>query len=67
MPAPSALTEITIIITDINDEEPKFRSDEYECEITENAPINTPLTFLGNSVPEAWDHDLVILSLNRMA
>ncbi|XP_044743020.1 cadherin-23, partial [Chrysoperla carnea] len=56
-PAPRAVTEVTIIVTDINDETPTFRSPHYECEIDENAQNNTPLTFLGNVVPEVFDHD----------
>ncbi|KAJ3665071.1 hypothetical protein Zmor_000585 [Zophobas morio] len=56
-PSPSVTTEVTVIITDINDESPKFRSDYYECEIAENAPVNTPLTFLGSAMPEVYDHD----------
>ncbi|XP_015840656.1 cadherin-23 isoform X2 [Tribolium castaneum] len=56
-PPPSVTTEVTVIITDINDETPKFRSGYYECEIAENAPVNTPLTFLGSAMPEVYDHD----------
>ncbi|KAL1490790.1 hypothetical protein ABEB36_013427 [Hypothenemus hampei] len=56
-PAPSASTEITVMITDINDETPTFKSSMYKCEIAENAPVNTPLTFAGNSVPEVFDYD----------
>ncbi|KAL3277671.1 hypothetical protein HHI36_013017 [Cryptolaemus montrouzieri] len=57
VPSPWASTEVTIIITDVNDETPTFRSKHYECELAENAPINTPLTFLGASMPEVFDHD----------
>lgn len=46
------------MVTDVNDEIPKFRSNKYDCEIAENAPINTPLTFLGNAIPEVFDYDL---------
>lgn len=52
-------TEVTVIITDINDETPTFRSKRYACEITENAPTNTPLTFLGHVNPQVFDHDQV--------
>lgn len=45
---------------DENDETPKFKSTRYECEIAENAPINTPLTFLGYTKPEVYDYDQVI-------
>ncbi|KAJ8911026.1 hypothetical protein NQ315_016595 [Exocentrus adspersus] len=56
-PAPIAITEVTVMITDINDESPKFANNYYECQIAENAPINTPLTFLGSYMPEVYDHD----------
>ena len=40
---PAAIqTEVTIILNDINDEHPQFRSASYDCEINENAQINTP-------------------------
>lgn len=58
-PPPTATSEVTVIITDVNDETPKFRSGHYECEIAENAPVNTPLTFLGSAMPEVYDHDQV--------
>lgn len=58
-PTPSSTTEITIMITDVNDELPKFKNEKYECEIAENSPPNTPLTFLKNAVSEVFDHDLV--------
>lgn len=47
------------MITDVNDEIPAFRSKRYECEVAENAPINTPVTFIGESVPEVFDYDQV--------
>lgn len=47
------------MITDVNDETPTFRSRSYECEIGENAAINTPVTFLGKSIPEVFDYDQV--------
>lgn len=56
-PPPSVRTEVTIIITDVNDEIPTFRSDSYAAEINENAQVNTPVTFLGNARPEVFDHD----------
>lgn len=56
-PPPSAKTEVTIIVTDVNDETPTFRSNFYEAEINENAQVNTPVTFLGNFFPEVYDHD----------
>nr|XP_023023050.1 cadherin-23 [Leptinotarsa decemlineata] len=57
VPAPIATTEVTVMVTDVNDETPKFKSNYYECDIAENSPVNTPLTFLGNSLPEVYDYD----------
>ncbi|XP_060525001.1 cadherin-23 isoform X2 [Cylas formicarius] len=56
-PQPYATTEVTIIITDENDETPSFANPFYECEIAENSPRNTPVTFLGSSSPEVFDFD----------
>lgn len=58
-PPPSVSTEVTIILTDENDETPMFRSALYRAEINENAPQNTPVNFIGDAVPEVFDHDLV--------
>lgn len=63
-PPPSSTTEITVMITDINDETPRFRNAQYECEIVENASTNTPLTFLNDAVPDVFDHDQVIPPLH---
>lgn len=46
---------------DVNDETPTFRSPAYFAEVNENAPANTPVTFLRNAVPEVFDHDQVTL------
>ncbi|GFG38793.1 hypothetical protein Cfor_02805 [Coptotermes formosanus] len=56
-PPPLVMTEVTVIITDVNDEIPTFRSDSYLAEVNENAQANTPITFLNNAVPEVFDHD----------
>ncbi|XP_014258581.1 cadherin-23-like isoform X2 [Cimex lectularius] len=56
-PPPTAKTEVTIIVTDINDELPKFRSEKYVCSVNENAQVNTPLTFLPPAVPQVYDYD----------
>ncbi|XP_017773804.1 PREDICTED: cadherin-23 [Nicrophorus vespilloides] len=56
-PVPSATTEVTIMITDVNDETPTFKSTSYQCEVPENAPTNTPLTFSANSIAEVYDLD----------
>ncbi|XP_046612201.1 cadherin-23 isoform X1 [Neodiprion virginianus] len=58
VPAPSVTTEVTVILTDVNDETPTFRSTSYMAEINENAPLNTPVTILGEAIPEVYDHDL---------
>ncbi|CAG9827600.1 unnamed protein product [Diabrotica balteata] len=57
VPTPTATTEVTVMVTDVNDETPTFKSNYYECEIAENAQINTPVTFLGNALPEVYDYD----------
>lgn len=59
VPPPSVATEVTVILTDVNDEIPSFRSLRYSAEINENAPVNTPITILGDAIPEVYDHDLV--------
>ncbi|CAH1406526.1 unnamed protein product [Nezara viridula] len=56
-PPPTARTEVTIIITDINDETPRFRSDRYICQVNENAQSNTPVTFLPPAIPQVYDYD----------
>lgn len=56
-PVPSVKTEVTVIVTDVNDEIPMFRSEKYEAEINENSQINAPVTFLNNARPEVYDHD----------
>ncbi|XP_043267778.1 cadherin-23 [Venturia canescens] len=58
VPPPSVSTEVTIILTDVNDETPRFRSPRYLAEINENAPQNTPVNFIADSIPEVYDHDL---------
>lgn len=59
IPTPFATTEVTVMVTDLNDETPTFRSKHYKCEIAENSPLNTPITFLGDSLPEVFDYDQV--------
>ncbi|KAI5639888.1 cadherin domain-containing protein [Phthorimaea operculella] len=56
-PMPSATTEVTIIVTDVNDEIPRFRSERYIGEVLENAQQNTPITFLQDAIPEVFDYD----------
>lgn len=47
---PSVRTEVTIILTDVNDEIPRFRSNAYTAEIVENSPPDMPVTFTSNRV-----------------
>ncbi|CAG9785729.1 unnamed protein product [Diatraea saccharalis] len=56
-PLPSTTTEVTIIVTDVNDETPRFRSERYIGEVLENAQQNTPITFLKDALPEVYDYD----------
>lgn len=56
-PSPRVTTEVTIIVTDVNDETPTFASRQYIAEINENAEVNVPVNFLGNTVAEVFDHD----------
>ncbi|KAJ8674820.1 hypothetical protein QAD02_010606 [Eretmocerus hayati] len=58
VPAPSVSTELTIVLMDVNDETPTFRSPRYEAEVNENSPHNTPITILGGAIAEVFDHDL---------
>ena len=52
-------TEATVILTDINDETPTFRSATYTAEVSESAQRHLPLTFLGSAVPQVFDYDQV--------
>ncbi|KAF9810081.1 hypothetical protein SFRURICE_011249 [Spodoptera frugiperda] len=56
-PMPTATTEVTVIVTDVNDETPRFRNDRYVGEVLENAQQNTPITFLQDAIPEVFDYD----------
>lgn len=52
-------TEVTVIVTDINDEIPTFRQSIYRCEINENSQSNTPLSFIDDDVQNfVEDHDV---------
>lgn len=46
-----------MLITDVNDESPTFKSPKYECEINENAQQNTPVTFLSYGLNFVFDYD----------
>lgn len=60
---PSVTTEVTILVLDVNDQAPAFRtSGSYVAEVDENSPANVPVTFLGSeSLPEVYDYDQVSL------
>lgn len=47
-------------MTDENDQVPKFSEESYEAEINENAPENTPITFLNNAKNKVFDYDQVV-------
>ena len=52
-------TEVTVIVTDINDEIPTFRQPIYRCEVNENSQSNTPLSFIDDDVQNiVEDHDI---------
>lgn len=62
-PPPSVTTEVTIILTDVNDEIPRFRFRFYTAEILENSPPDMPVTFVGRMSKEnSNDDDSNILS-----
>jgi len=51
-------TEVTIIVSDVNDEIPTFAETVYRCEVNENAQTNTPLNFIDEEVQNVvFDHD----------
>uniref|UniRef100_T1KWL6 Cadherin domain-containing protein n=2 Tax=Tetranychus urticae TaxID=32264 RepID=T1KWL6_TETUR len=57
-PPPSVSTEVTIILTDVNDEKPTFKSESYTVEISENAQADMPVKFIGTGdVPQVYDYD----------
>ena len=58
VPAPSVKTEVTIILTDVNDETPTFKSPYYVAEVAENAPRDTQVKFVGaGNIAQVYDHD----------
>ncbi|RWS28589.1 cadherin-23-like protein [Leptotrombidium deliense] len=57
-PPPSVTTEVTIILTDVNDEKPTFKSLHYIAEINENAQSDMPVKFIGTgNVAQVYDFD----------
>lgn len=57
-PPPSVKTEVTIIVTDVDDEIPTFSESIYRCEINENSQVNTPLSFIDDVRNFVFDHDV---------
>ncbi|XP_033232779.1 cadherin-23 [Drosophila pseudoobscura] len=54
----SIRTEVTVIVSDVNDEIPTFGESLYRCEVNENAQTNTPLNFIDEDVQNVvYDHD----------
>ncbi|KAH8267311.1 hypothetical protein KR018_005727 [Drosophila ironensis] len=51
-------TEVTVIVSDVNDEIPTFGEQMYRCEVNENAQTNTPLNFIDQDIQNlVFDHD----------
>lgn len=46
-----------MILTDVNDETPTFRSESFTAEISESAQENTPITFVGDARNGVFDYD----------
>ncbi|XP_073815991.1 cadherin 88C [Musca autumnalis] len=52
-------TEVTIIVSDVNDEIPTFGESLYRCEVNENAQSNTPLNFIDGDIRHfVYDRDV---------
>lgn len=53
-------TEVTVLISDVNDQIPTFAQSVYRCEINENSQLNTPLSFMDAAVDNhyVFDRDL---------
>jgi cadherin 23 len=57
----TAQTELTIILDDVNDQQPRFAASSYDADVAEHAPIDTPIRFRldeqGQSHNRAFDLD----------
>lgn len=53
---------VTVLIDDVNDSEPKFNKKEYFTEIGENTGVGTPLPDLGMVISDA---DTVLMKLEN--
>lgn len=52
-------TEVTIIVSDVNDEIPTFGDAIYRCEVNENSQANTPLNFIDGDIRHfVYDRDV---------
>lgn len=49
-PLSQVKTEVTVLISDVNDQIPTFGQSLYRCEINENAQLNTPINFMDGGV-----------------
>lgn len=58
-PPPTMVTEVTVLLEDVNDETPTFKAAHYVGEVAEGAQYNSPVNLLGDAIPEVYDHDQV--------
>lgn len=56
----TATTEVTVIITDENDDVPEFTQKSYLAEVQENAPTGVPITMQNDTEIVVSDDDQVI-------
>ncbi|XP_050735758.1 cadherin-23-like isoform X6 [Eriocheir sinensis] len=56
-PPPTMVTEVTVLLEDVNDETPTFKAAHYVGEVAEGAQYNSPVNLLGDAIPEVYDHD----------
>lgn len=59
-PSAQVKTEVTVLISDVNDQIPTFAQSVYRCEINENSQLNTPLSFMDAGLDNhyVFDRDL---------
>ena len=58
-PPPSTVTEVTVVLEDVNDQTPTFRAAHYVAEVAEGAQFNMPVNLIGDAIPEVYDNDQV--------
>ncbi|XP_059614956.1 cadherin-23 [Phlebotomus argentipes] len=68
VPADEALTQVTIVLTDVDDHRPKFNAPEFDIEIPENLDFDTPLPGLSVYVidPDLGPNSRYNLSLENI-